>query len=90
MFPQFIIYFSHNGLKYSAEVKLFEVDGSKIFDVYYSLLPITRPAVLLQIYSVSVNDRIVSWWERASRKEFIPENPLFIQAIGNAIQEHLL
>lgn len=85
-FPQFLIDFRFNDLSYTAEVKGFSFHGTMIYDVYVNLEPITGPAILVQVYPGSGSLPGIYWRQRASTPDTTLEDPDFIQAIGEAIE----
>ena len=84
--PQFLIEFTFNGFEYSAEVKAMPFEGRTIFEVYYSLTPITGPAIHTILFS-SKGANGMHWRQRIGKKNTILESPDFIKAIGEAIEK---
>jgi hypothetical protein len=84
--PQFTIKFTFKDLEYSAEVKAIPFEGRTKFDVYYSLTPLTGPAVHTIIFS-SKGTKGMYWRQQVGKKNTILESPAFINAIGEAIEK---
>lgn len=84
-FPQFLIDFRFNNLSYTAEVKEFALHDITTYDVYLNLKPITGHAILVQVYPGSGSLPGI-YWQRASTPDTTLEDPDFIQAIGEAIE----
>ena len=87
MKEQFIIRFTDNHIRYQAEVKAFDLDGNKVYDVYYSLVPYVHPPRKVQVYAGSGKGPVVYWRQRIIDKEveLLPQQ--FVEAIGYAIEQ---
>lgn len=86
MKEQFIIYFKDMGIHYQAEVKAFDLEGERVYDVYYSVRPKPTPAIRVQVYAGRGVGDATYWRQRlTSAKDELME-PAFIEAIGFAIE----
>ena len=87
MKDQFIIYFKDMGIHYQAEVKAFDLEGVRVYDVYYSVRPRPVPAIRVQVYAGRANGEVIYWRQRLTGAKDELIEPAFIEAIGFAIEQ---
>lgn len=87
MLFQFNIHFSYSGFLYKAEIKSYDLEGTFIYDVYYSPVDKMNPVEIIQIYRGSVpGQQKVYWRQRIAGTETAVKDPDFINAIGRSIE----
>jgi hypothetical protein len=87
MQPQFIIYFNSEGQLFQAEVKAFDLEGSIVYDVYYSLYPDVQGARRVQVYAGKGIGQNIYWRQRITSANDQRMPVEFIEAIGQGIEQ---
>lgn len=87
MKPQLIIYFKSGGQLFQAEVKAFDLEGSIVYDVYYSVYPDVQGARRVQVYAGKGTGQNIYWRQRMTSANDQRMPAKFIEAIGQGIEQ---
>ena len=83
---QFIIKFIVDNQRYQAEVKVFELEGYREYDIYVTTDPYSALVIPVRIHKGSGKGGKGYWRQRVSKSNAILLDAEFIQIIGKEIE----